>query len=800
MILIVVFLLSLSSLALEVLLTRVFSISQWNHLSFMVISIALFGFAASGTYLSILDAKKAGWEKRLVATDSVILSVILYSTGTIVSFITVNMLPLDYFRLPLEPVQSFYLFAAYLLFAFPFFCAGLVISVAYTALPEKTGYLYFISMTGSACGAVLPALFLRYIDEGTFIVAAAVAPVFMLTIVIIVKAGFRASFRKLHRLKQIALLLSGISVIAVGTYLMTPGAVDFVRVKPSPYKALNQSLMLPNSGIIDTRNSIRGRTDKLDSPYVRYAPGLSLRYIGPLPAQKAVFRDGDHRFVLYEDLTQANALFAKFSLSFSGYSLVPDAGKVLLVQKGGGLGIACAVAFGAQEITILEQNPDLADIIEAHYRLPVSNRNYREFLAQTKQKYHIIHIENWGASLTGSAALDQEYFFTLNTIIACLEHLAENGVLIMTRKLLLPPSDTLRLWATAFEGLRNLGIGNPERHIAMLRNWEAYTLVVSRKPLNDTAGLIELANDRNFDIVFIPDLKPELVNRYSIFDAPYHYIEINRLLQAYRSGTEIDYFEAYPLDIALQTDDRPFPSRILKWDRLRDLYKSTGSRFYTMLMSGEIVVAVVLLEAIGISFLLLALPSLYVRRQGRRPSGSQICYFLAVGAGFMCIEMYFIKEFILLFGDPVVSLTVVLAGILVFSGIGGFLSQRMNKKYLRSGLVVLIVVLLIFLTGWRILVQKILHLPVILQYCLSFMVLAPPGILAGLPFPLGMRHLLTTSVERTYAWTANGCTSVLMAILAAQLALSIGIPSIIAGAVLSYIGALICAWQTTTTI
>ena len=219
MILTAVFLLSLSALTFEVLLTRVFSIGQWNHLSFMVISIALFGFAASGTYLSILDAKRAGWEKRLAATDSVALSVILYSTATIVSFITVNMLPLDYFRLPLEPVQSFYLFAAYLLFAVPFFCAGLMISVAYTALPEKTGYLYFASMTGSACGAVLPALFLRYIDEGTLIVAAAVVLVFMLTIAIIVKANFRASFRKLHRLKQTALMLSGISVLAVGIFL-----------------------------------------------------------------------------------------------------------------------------------------------------------------------------------------------------------------------------------------------------------------------------------------------------------------------------------------------------------------------------------------------------------------------------------------------------------------------------------------------------------------------------------------------------------------------------------------------------
>ena len=58
MILSAVFLIGLSTLAFEVLLTRVFSITQWNHLSFMVISIALFGFAASGTFLSIFNARR----------------------------------------------------------------------------------------------------------------------------------------------------------------------------------------------------------------------------------------------------------------------------------------------------------------------------------------------------------------------------------------------------------------------------------------------------------------------------------------------------------------------------------------------------------------------------------------------------------------------------------------------------------------------------------------------------------------------------------------------------------------------
>ena len=148
MILTAVFFLSLSALAFEVLLTRVFSISQWNHLSFMVISIALFGFAASGTFLSIIDTRKKGWEKRLSSNDSIKILIILYTVTAIASFVVLNRIPLDYFRLPLEPIQTLYLLTAYLLLSLPFFFTGLVVSIAYAFIPEKTGLVYFASMGG----------------------------------------------------------------------------------------------------------------------------------------------------------------------------------------------------------------------------------------------------------------------------------------------------------------------------------------------------------------------------------------------------------------------------------------------------------------------------------------------------------------------------------------------------------------------------------------------------------------------------------------------------------------------------
>ncbi|HTF66246.1 MAG TPA: hypothetical protein VK638_26530, partial [Edaphobacter sp.] len=48
-------LVSASVLSYQVILVRAFSIGQWHHFSYMVISIALLGFGASGTLLAALE-------------------------------------------------------------------------------------------------------------------------------------------------------------------------------------------------------------------------------------------------------------------------------------------------------------------------------------------------------------------------------------------------------------------------------------------------------------------------------------------------------------------------------------------------------------------------------------------------------------------------------------------------------------------------------------------------------------------------------------------------------------------------
>jgi len=787
MILTAVFLLSLSSLAFEVLLTRVFSISQWNHLSFMVISIALFGFAAAGTFLNIIDTHKKDWEQRLSAVGPVKIFIILYTVTAIGSFMVLNRIPLDYFRLPLEPVQIFYLLTAYLLLALPFFFAGLVISLAYAFIPEKTGFVYFASMAGSACGAIIPVPFLPLLGEGRAILLAALIPLIIVPFERPPANKIHTKTKTISRGKRFALQASGLFIVLIAGLLVSIGDGTEVKVNPSPYKDLSRVLQFPDTRIFETVTGLRGRFDSVQSPHIRFAPGLSLKFKGILPEQWAIYKDGDTPFFSYKLHLQKDEWFSRFTLPYAGYMLSPNPEHILLIQDGGGSDIPCAMASGAHNITIVEQKPQIAKIIQRHYNITVVNQNPRSFLTISDKRFHIIHVENWGSSLPGSDALTQGYLFTTASFSEYLNHLTENGILIMARKLLLPPADSIRLWAGAYESLKSLGYENPEQHLAVLRNWSTFTLIVSVKPFNDTVVLKDFAQNMNFDLVYLPGITREMANRFNIFDAPYHFFEISRLAEAYRSGTEETYFETYPLDVAPQSDSRPFPGRFLKWNRLKVLYKITGSRFYSLFMSGEIVVAVVFVEALGIAFLLLVLPLIAIPKGGQKLYISHIIYFLAVGAGFMFVELFFIKKYIFIFGDPVISFTVVLTGILVFSGFGGYCSQRIGPGDLRNVLVALIAVLILVFLGLDPIIHRILGLSKILQYALAILLLIPSGFLLGLPFPLGMRHLLNRPAQRAYAWTANGCASVLTSIISAQIALSLGIPIIILCAAAAYL-------------
>ena len=770
-----VFIVSLSALAYEILLARCFAVSQWHHLAFMVISVALFGFGASGTVLSLFDARRPGWERRMSRPESLGRLLCVFSFTAVAAFVLVNRLPLDYARLPFQPVQALYLLTAFLALALPFGVAGTVVSVAYAAAAERTGRTYLATMGGSAVGALLPAAALPSIGEGKLVLG-----VVLLPLLIVFWAGGRAN-------RAAALILAG------GIALLPMVWPEAAQVTPSPYKGLSQVRRFPDTRVTETAHGMRGRIDRVESPYIRFAPGLSLTFTGRMPPQTAVFIDADSRVVLYDVETPADLEFARHSLLHAGYVIRPEPDEVLSIASDGGASAASALAGGAQTVSWVLGTPRLARMVRESYGIETRVNGPRNALAGSRKRFSVIHFEHWGASLPGADALTQDHTVTVEGLSGALDRLEDSGLLVISRRLLLPPSDSLRVFGAALAALDRQGAERPADHLASLRSWDTYTLLVSKSPLSldEIDRLRGFAGEMNFDLVHLPGLSESEANRFNVHDAPYYFMAVREMIRARAEGRLDRFYRDYPLDVAPQTDRRPFPGRFLKWGRLDEIHGSMGGRMYSLLLSGEIVVATVFAEAVIVSALLLGLPLIAVARRGgadgrRDLTPAKGLYFFGIGTGFMLVEMYFIHVWTLLLGHPLVSFTVVAAGMLVGSGLGGWICRDWTAGRIMPVLTGLLGLLIILWIGAEPMVRAALGWPIEARLLAGLAVLVPTGVVMGGPFVLGMRHLLGTPVGRAYAWAQNGCASVMAAIASAQLAVSLGLPAVMAGAVAGY--------------
>jgi hypothetical protein len=278
-----------------------------------------------------------------------------------------------------------------------------------------------------------------------------------------------------------------------------------------------------------------------------------------------------------------------------------------------------------------------------------------------------------------------------------------------------------------------------------------------------------------------------------VFDAPYHFREISRLESAFEDGQSGAFFSEYILDVAPQSDLRPFPGRFLKWNRIQDLYQALGSRRHALFLAGEMIVFIVLLEALGVAILLLLLPSAIIWKRTPAPPASTVFFFLGIGTGFMFAELLMVHAGTFFFGDPVISLAVMLTSLLISSGLGGIWAQNRGPEWIRPALRLTVVSLVLAAIGLWFFARQLLALPEVWRYTILSVLLMVPGFFMGVPFPLGMRFLLQSSLERTFAWAVNGCASVLASIATAQIAMSVGLEWVAAAAVAGYGVALGCA-------
>ncbi|HEY3052091.1 MAG TPA: SAM-dependent methyltransferase [Thermoanaerobaculia bacterium] len=748
--------LSGAALAYEILLIRLFAIVDWHHLTFLVISLALLGYGASGTLIALL-------RERLLKRFEVVAAFAAASFGVISigSFLISQRIEFNSLEIIWSTRELGKLFLFYLLFAVPFFCAATAIGLTLTRFGEQSPRIYRADLIGAGCStaAITALLFV-------------VHPVTALQI--IGCTGFAAAALFSGRYAIVILLGGGLITIAARPLLLP--------IRLSQFKELSQALRIPGARVIQERSSPLALLTEVESPSIpfRFAPGLSLNYAGELPKQAGVFSDGSSLTVI-----SRSGDYLDFVPSAAPYHLRRSFTNVAIVGAGGGAEVLSALAHGASRVTAVELNRQMIDLAGSIYRDPrvrVANAEARAFIRESDERFDLIQIalvDSFGASAAGVHALSESYLYTVESLTEMIGHLRPEGCLVITRWMQVPPRDVLKLLATSVLALEKLDL-RPARSIALVRTWNTASLIVKRGDIDpsEVEVLRRFCDERSFDLDYAPGVRKEETNRYNILDEPALFDLTSALVAGGQAREAL--FEQYKFFIRPATDDRPYFFHFFKWRVLPELLQLRGRSGMPLVEWGYVILIAAIVQALIGAIVFLLLPLFVLKRQ--KPVTRIVVYFGSIGLGFLFLEIAFLQRLTLFLGHPLYAAAVVLSSFLLFAGIGSGIVERVHVSPFLIAVVALAELPVLHA------LRFLLGLPLMAKVLISIATVAPLALLMGMPFPSALKRLAGDDPEEVpWAWGINGTASVLSSMFATLIAVHFGFTAVVVVAALLYV-------------
>ena len=796
--LVVVALVSLAVLAFEVLLIRLLAITQWHHLAFMVISIALLGFGASGTFLALTQRVLVRRFHAALAINAAALGICV-----IASFALAQRVPFNALAILWDPRQYLYLLVLCLLFTVPFFFGANCIALAFLRYGAQIGRVYAANLLGSGIGAlcVVGALFVLTPPEVLRVIAGVAVAAAALACVDVPTARWR-------------LAAVGLALLAVAWPLGAPEVWTALRV--SEFKGLSQALTVPGARVIGRYGSPLGDLAVVESPRVpfRHAPGLSLAAVGEPPPQLGVFTDADgFTAITAFDGRLPPLAYLDFTTSALPYHLL-DRPEVLVLGAGGGGDVLQALYHEAARVDAVELDPLMVQLVrEVHgdfagglYDLPgvrVHVGEARGFVARADRQWDLIQIpllDSFAAAAAGVHGLSESFVYTVEAMQRYLRRLRPGGYLAITRWLKLPPRDSLKLFATALDALAQEDVADPAARLALVRSWNTTTLLVKNGAIApaDIEIMRAFASERSFDLAFYPGMPASEANRTNVLDAPYFHAGATALAGAGRA----DFVARYKFDIRPATDDRPYFFDFFRWRTQFELLGSPTVGVASLLEWSYPILVATLVQVLALSVVLILLPLALRQRGDAHPDRWRIAaFFVATGIAFLFVEIAFIQRFVLFLHNPLFAVAVVIAGFLVFAGLGSACAPAFAARLERtrahvgrarvSALEIAVgaigLIALTYLAVLPPLFDAFIALSQPVKVALSLLCIAPLGFWMGMPFPLVLADVKARAPDLVpWAWAVSGCASVLSVVLATLLAMQFGFVAVVSLAIVAY--------------
>ncbi|MGD2113189.1 MAG: SAM-dependent methyltransferase, partial [Gammaproteobacteria bacterium] len=540
-------LISAAALGYEILLMRLFSIIQWHHFAYMIISLALLGYGASGTFIALARA-------RLLArfAPAYWLNLILFGLSAVACYLLAQQVPFNAEEVLWDWHQPLWLLAIYLLLALPFFFAANAIALALSRYPAALARVYAADLLGAGLGALAVLVLLFWVFPGTALQALGVL-------------GALAALVAARELRLPGRRWQGGALLCAAVLLALPG--DWLEPRISPYKELSQALRVAGTEVIDRRSSPLGVLEVLASHNIplRHAPGLSLRATAPIPEQLGLFTDaGGLSAIDRNPRRQPLAYLEQLTSALPYYLAQPE--HVLILGTGGGAGVQQALNHRVAVIDAVELNSQVIELVTQDYGewsgdlyqrpgVEVHIADARGYVRRSRRHYDLIQInllDAYGAAGAGLPALNENYLYTVEALQEYLAHVAPGGYLVISRWISLPPRDTLKLLATAVEALERAGSRAPGSQLVLIRGWQTGTLLIKHEAFTEEEleAVRRFCRARSFDVAWYPGMQASEANHFNILRQPWLY----EAAAALTGGRGAEFIRDYKFDITPPTD------------------------------------------------------------------------------------------------------------------------------------------------------------------------------------------------------------------------------------------------------
>jgi len=791
---------SFSALLLELSLTRLFSVILFYHFAFLAISIALLGLGAGGVFSHL----RRRWLARFGTPALGMGCCAINALVTLAALEIVLHIPVS---LDLSGSNFLKLTIIYLASAAPFFLTGLLLSAVFAREARQIPLLYGADLVGGAlaCLAVVPLLN-SLGGPGAVVFASAVM------------AAAGAVWALAGPRRKLALALAG-SLVALIAANRVWDLVDVVYAKGVRVGSVARVEFV--------------RWNALSRVEVDEKPGGSKWIVIDADANTALVNVNP---LAWQGDWQKNLMAAPPAAA----NVLRPHGDYAIIGPGGGVDVLRAVANGSPSVTGIEINPIIANTIMRGryagysyglYSLPQVHMvvgDGRSFIRGTRQRFDVIEmtlVDTWASTAAGAFALSEGYLYTTEAFEQYFQHLNPDGFVAVTRWEFKQPREALRVVSVATEALRRLGVADPSRNFILISDGP---LDEDGRPVTVLAKRTAFTSDEEAQVRSHLARNPNLWALYlpsAPGDSPF-----SRLMAA---ADPSDFARSYAFNVAPVSDDAPFFFFTFKTSQvLRGAAGHHGIDWKVSL--GVVVLGMVLLISIVAVLALLILPLALGRRasqaqravgQGARGEHSvplgRLAYFIALGLGYILVEIAFVQRLVLFLGHPTYAITVVIFLLLLSSGAGSLTSRRrrIQRASLYLPLAVIVAALLVYTLWLPELLAAEVGQAFMVKLALSGAILIPLGFVMGMPFPTGLRALApagndsaeslasgnpdadpdtplasdSTTGAVEWAWAMNAASSVLGSVLAIFVAVNLGLTITLACGAAAYLAAWVLA-------